>query len=105
MRGGRPGPEPSTPEPRTKPHHTPAEPDPQTKVKERLGGRVRIIVSGGAPLAPHVEEFLRVAMCAPVAQVRGGVCVGWGELCVVLGVGEGGAVPGGVLPPPPDRPL
>ena len=68
-------------------------------------GTLRIIVSGGAPLAPHVEEFLRVAMCAPVAQVRGGVCVGWGELCVVLGVGEGGAVPGGVLPPPPDRPL
>jgi len=41
----------------------------QPQVKARLGGRVRLIVSGGAPLAPHVEEFLRVAMCAPVAQV------------------------------------
>ncbi|GBF95915.1 hypothetical protein Rsub_08038, partial [Raphidocelis subcapitata] len=41
------------------------------KVKARLGGRVRLIVSGGAPLAPHVEEFLRVAMCAPVAQGYG----------------------------------
>jgi len=41
------------------------------KVKQRLGGRVRIIVSGGAPLAPHVEEFLKVAMCAPVVQGYG----------------------------------
>lgn len=39
-------------------------------VKMRLGGRVRSIVSGGAPLAPHVEEFLKVTMCAPVVQVR-----------------------------------
>eukprot|EP01026_Neomeris_dumetosa_P050635 TRINITY_DN44443_c0_g1_i10.p1 TRINITY_DN44443_c0_g1~~TRINITY_DN44443_c0_g1_i10.p1 ORF type:complete len:663 (-),score=91.10 TRINITY_DN44443_c0_g1_i10:340-2328(-) len=34
------------------------------KIKERLGGRVRAIVSGGAPLAPHIEEFLKVCMCA-----------------------------------------
>jgi hypothetical protein len=40
------------------------------KVKQRLGGNVKLIVSGGAPLAPHVEEFLKVAMCAPVVQVR-----------------------------------
>lgn len=40
-----------------------------SKVKARLGGRVRLIVSGGAPLAPHVEEFLKVAMCTPVVQV------------------------------------
>ncbi|KAI8471525.1 MAG: hypothetical protein J3K34DRAFT_416911 [Monoraphidium minutum] len=42
-----------------------------SKVKARLGGRVKLIVSGGAPLAPHVEEFLRVTMCAPVAQGYG----------------------------------
>lgn len=41
-----------------------------SKVKQRLGGNVKLIVSGGAPLAPHVEEFLKVAMCAPVVQVR-----------------------------------
>ena len=40
-----------------------------SKVKARLGGNVRLICSGGAPLAPHVEEFLKVAMCAPVVQV------------------------------------
>ena len=42
------------------------------KIKQRLGGRVRLIVSGGAPLTPALEEFLKVAMCAPVVQVRGG---------------------------------
>lgn len=40
------------------------------KIKARLGGRVRIIVSGGAPLAAHVEHFLKVTMCCPVTQVR-----------------------------------
>jgi long-chain acyl-CoA synthetase len=40
------------------------------KVKQRLGGNVKLLVSGGAPLAPHVEDFLKVAMCAPVVQVR-----------------------------------
>jgi long-chain acyl-CoA synthetase len=39
-------------------------------VKARLGGRVRLVVSGGAPLAGHVENFLKVTMCAPVTQVR-----------------------------------
>lgn len=40
------------------------------QVKQRLGGNVKLLVSGGAPLAPHVEDFLKVAMCAPVVQVR-----------------------------------
>jgi long-chain acyl-CoA synthetase len=42
-----------------------------SKVKERLGGRVRLIVSGGAPLARHVEDFLRVCMCCRVVQGYG----------------------------------
>jgi acyl-CoA synthetase (AMP-forming)/AMP-acid ligase II len=42
-----------------------------SKIKERLGGKVRLIVSGGAPLAAHVEEFLKVTMCAPVVQGYG----------------------------------
>ncbi len=39
-------------------------------IKSRLGGRVRVIVSGSAPLAPQIESFLRVALCAPFVQVR-----------------------------------
>ncbi|KAG6648036.1 hypothetical protein I3843_07G118500 [Carya illinoinensis] len=34
------------------------------KVKAKLGGRVRLIISGGAPLSSEVEEFLRVTCCA-----------------------------------------
>lgn len=40
-------------------------------VKARLGGRVRFLVSGAAPLAPHIESFLKVTMCAPVMQGYG----------------------------------
>lgn len=36
--------------------------------KQAFGGRVRFIVSGGAPLASHVEDFLAVTLCAPVFQ-------------------------------------
>ena len=41
------------------------------KVKEGLGGRLRVILSGGAPLAVPVEEFLRVVTCAYVVQGYG----------------------------------
>ncbi|WOL10254.1 long chain acyl-CoA synthetase 1 isoform X1 [Canna indica] len=41
------------------------------KVKARLGGRVRLIISGGAPLSPEIEEFLRVTSCAYVIQGYG----------------------------------
>ena len=34
-----------------------------------MGCRVRFLVSGGAPLAPHVEDFCNVCM-APTLQVR-----------------------------------
>ncbi|KAG0452152.1 hypothetical protein HPP92_025827 [Vanilla planifolia] len=41
------------------------------KVKQGLGGNVRLILSGAAPLATHVEEFLRVVTCAHVLQGYG----------------------------------
>ncbi|KAL6615722.1 hypothetical protein ACP70R_037992 [Stipagrostis hirtigluma subsp. patula] len=41
------------------------------KVKEGLGGNVRVILSGAAPLASHVEEYLRVVTCAHVIQGYG----------------------------------
>jgi len=40
-------------------------------IKHRLGGRVRVIISGAAPLARHVQEFLSVVMCAPLLQGYG----------------------------------
>lgn len=41
------------------------------KVKEGLGGNVRLILSGAAPLSNHVEAFFRVVSCAHVMQGYG----------------------------------
>ena len=41
------------------------------KPKAALGAHIRVLVSGGAPLAPHVEEFLKVVMCVPTVQGYG----------------------------------
>ncbi|KAK4476346.1 hypothetical protein RD792_015495 [Penstemon davidsonii] len=41
------------------------------KVKEGLGGNLRLIQSGAAPLSPNVETFLRVVTCANVLQGYG----------------------------------
>lgn len=58
-----------------------------SKVKARLGGRVRIVLSGAAPLAQHVEDFLRVTMCSYVGQ-------GYGltETCAATFLSSGEAV-------------
>ncbi|XP_047180285.1 long chain acyl-CoA synthetase 5-like [Vigna umbellata] len=41
------------------------------KVKQGLGGRVRLILSGAAPLSAHVEGYLRVVTCCHVLQGYG----------------------------------
>ena len=49
--------------------------------KAFLGGRVRIGLSGGAPIDKHILEFLRVVLCCPIVEgygqteVPGGICV------------------------------
>lgn len=42
-----------------------------SKIKDRLGGKVRLICSGGAPLPVHLEEWLKVTMCCPIVQGYG----------------------------------
>ncbi|KVH91105.1 AMP-binding, conserved site-containing protein [Cynara cardunculus var. scolymus] len=42
-----------------------------SKVKEGLGGNIRLILSGAAPLLASVETFLRVVTCAHVLQGYG----------------------------------
>ncbi|XP_040987230.1 long chain acyl-CoA synthetase 4-like [Juglans microcarpa x Juglans regia] len=42
-----------------------------SQVKQGLGGKVRLILSGAAPLSTHVETFLRVVACAHVIQGYG----------------------------------
>ncbi|KAI4295581.1 hypothetical protein L6164_035613 [Bauhinia variegata] len=41
------------------------------KIKQALGGRVRILLSGAAPLPKHVEEFLRVTSGSTLCQGYG----------------------------------
>lgn len=41
------------------------------KVKQGLGGHVRVILSGAAPLSKHVESYLRVVTCSHVLQGYG----------------------------------
>jgi long-chain acyl-CoA synthetase len=36
-----------------------------------LGGRVRLMISGSAPLLPEVQNFLKVCMCAPLIEGYG----------------------------------
>ena len=41
------------------------------KIKEGLGGRIRLMLSGAAPLPRHIEEFMRVTGCSVLAQGYG----------------------------------
>ncbi len=36
------------------------------KIKNKFGGRIRIAISGSAPLSPEVQDFLKIALCCPV---------------------------------------
>lgn len=42
-----------------------------SKIKQGLGGRVRLMLSGAAPLPKHIEEFLRVTCCSVLIQGYG----------------------------------
>jgi long-chain acyl-CoA synthetase len=41
------------------------------KTKQALGGRVRLMISGSAPLLPEVQNFLKVVMEAPLIEGYG----------------------------------
>lgn len=41
------------------------------QVNARLGGRIRLIISGGAPISSEIEEFLRVTSCSHFVQGYG----------------------------------
>lgn len=42
-----------------------------SQVRARLGGRVRVILSGSAPLQPEIHDFMKVTMSCPVIQGYG----------------------------------
>ncbi|KAH7299664.1 hypothetical protein KP509_24G023000 [Ceratopteris richardii] len=53
------------------------------RIKKLLGGKVRLLMSGAAPLASHVEEFLRVTTCAMMVQGYGLTETCSGSFCCV----------------------
>nr|VDD25194.1 unnamed protein product [Brassica rapa] len=64
------------------------------KIRDKLGGRIRLLVSGGAPLSTEIEEFLRVTCCCFVVQgyglteTLGGTAMGFpDEMCMLGTVG------------------
>lgn len=40
-------------------------------VREGFGGKLRFVVSGGAPLTRQVQDYLQIALCCPVLQGYG----------------------------------
>jgi len=41
------------------------------KVRQLLGGRVRFMASGSAPMNPEVLKFFKVAFCSPIFEGYG----------------------------------
>lgn len=41
------------------------------KMKDALGGRVRFMLTGSAPIKPNVVDFLKIALQAPLCEVYG----------------------------------
>jgi len=39
-----------------------------SKIRAKLGGNVRFIITGSAPLAPNLMDFLRACFCCPVLE-------------------------------------
>ncbi|XP_050218183.1 long chain acyl-CoA synthetase 6, peroxisomal-like isoform X2 [Mercurialis annua] len=67
------------------------------KIKARLGGRVRFMVSGASPLSPDVLEFLKICICGNVSE-------GYGmteTACVISSMDEGDNQTGHVGSPNP----
>jgi long-chain acyl-CoA synthetase len=41
------------------------------KIKSIFGGRVRIMVTGSAPISAEVLDFMKIACCCPIIEGYG----------------------------------
>jgi long-chain acyl-CoA synthetase len=67
------------------------------KMKAALGGRVRICVTGSAPISKEVMNFLKIAFCCPIIEGYGQTETTAASCCTLPNDPETGHV-GGVLP-------
>ena len=67
------------------------------QIRKVLGGRVRILCSGGAPLYPEVKTFLTAAFSAPIFEAYGQTESAGNCACTASWDRKAGHV-GGVLP-------
>ena len=42
-----------------------------SKVREKFGGQIRLLVTGSAPINPEIQAFMNVAMCCPLVEGYG----------------------------------
>uniref|UniRef100_A0A0G4ID64 AMP-dependent synthetase/ligase domain-containing protein n=1 Tax=Chromera velia CCMP2878 TaxID=1169474 RepID=A0A0G4ID64_9ALVE len=72
-----------------------------SKIKDVLGGRVRFLVTGSAPMAKEVQEVLKVCFCCPMMEAFGmteTACCGTATAALDPTTGHvGGVVPGILL--------
>ncbi|XP_059142730.1 long-chain-fatty-acid--CoA ligase 5-like [Physella acuta] len=55
------------------------------KIQNKLGGRIRLIITGSAPLSPQVMQFLRCAFGCPVVEGYGQTEAGAGLAISIIG--------------------
>lgn len=67
------------------------------KFKDAVGGRVRFMVTGSAPISKDVINFLKIAFCCPIYEGYGQTETAGGSCLTFSEDGEAGHV-GGVLP-------
>lgn len=41
------------------------------RIRKLLGGKLRFVLSGGAPLSPETQRFMNICFCTPVVQGYG----------------------------------